>query len=141
MIDFNLLTDVVEEFSGIKKEELISKRRFRHLVEPRMMCSNLMKENHPRLSLEQIGSMLNVDHSSVLYHIKMHKLLMTQKDGTYKKIYNQISDEYIKELAKSNGNVVAELIDKKYKLEKMLTEVNDMLKLIEERREYADLKI
>ena len=106
MIDFNLLTDVVEEFSGIKKEELISKRRFRHLVEPRMMCSNLMKENHPRLSLEQIGSMLNVDHSSVLYHIKMHKLLMAQKDGTYKKIYGQISDEYMKELAKFNGNVV-----------------------------------
>ena len=66
---------------------------------------------------------------------------MSQKDGTYKKIYDQISEEYIKELGKSNGNVVAELIDKKFKLEKMLIEVNDMLKLIEERREYADLKI
>lgn len=141
MIDFNLLTDVVEEFSGIKKEDLVSKRRFRYLVEPRMMCSNLMKENHPRLSLEQIGRMLNVDHSSVLYHIKTHKLLIAQRDNTYKNIYQKISDEYIKELTKSNGNVVAELIDKKFKLEKMLIEVNEMLKLIEERREYADLKI
>jgi hypothetical protein len=139
MIDFNLLANIIEKHSGVKKEDLISKRRYRHLVEPRMMCSNILKENHIKVSLERIGSVMNINHATVLHHIKTHKVLMTQKNELYKNTYNKIRDEYQKVLMTSGGNLVADLLDKKHRLEKMLDEVNTVLKLIDEKKEYVEL--
>jgi hypothetical protein len=39
----------------------------------------------------------------------------------------------------SGGNLVADLLDKKHRLEKMLDEVNTVLKLIDEKKEYVEL--
>jgi predicted transcriptional regulator len=131
MIEFDLLTKVVEDVSGTSKEKLLSKSRPRPLVELRMICSNALKENN-KLTVEKIGNLLNVNHATISYHLKTHKALLVQRDGKYKEMYEKINNKYKLTLALSGENVKFELIEKREKLQKMIKEIDLTLKLIKD---------
>jgi len=139
MIEFELLAKVVEEVSGTPKETLISKRRPRPLVELRMICSNTLKENH-KLSVEKIGGLLNINHATVSYHLKTHKNLLLQRDGKYRKLYEEISKKYRQSLVINGGDVRAALLEKRKKLEQMLEEVDSILQMIDQENKLEELK-
>ena len=139
MVDFELLARVVEEVSETPKELLISKKRTRPLVELRMICSNILKNN--KLSVEKIGKLLNINHATVSYHLKMHKTLLIQKDGKYKSKFEAIDGKYKRILDLNKESVKDMLLEKKKKLEKMLYDVNETLKLLDEKIECEELKL
>ena len=126
MIEFDLLIIVAEKISGFERDLIISKRRIRPIVEIRMICTNIIKKQHD-LTVEQTGVLMNIDHSTVSYHMKTHNTLISQRDGRYEKLYNQINNKYQVELIYKMKNARAFLLDKKDKFEKMLETVNNLL--------------
>jgi hypothetical protein len=131
MLEFEILTNVVEEVTGTKKEEIISKRRPRPLVELRMICSNVLKENHRKLSVEKIGALLNVDHATVTYHRKTHLNLLIQRDGKYKSLFEEINKRYQRKLMASGVTLKSELLQKRERLQSMLEDIDVVLKNLE----------
>lgn len=126
MVEFEFLTKTIEEITGITKEELISKRRTRALVELRMIGSVLMKENYVKMTVEKIGSLFNVDHSSVSHYTKTHKDLMLQRDGKYKSMYEKINRSYSQSIL-MYGTPRLAILEKKKSLEIMLEDINRTL--------------
>lgn len=130
MIEFDLLIRIAEKISGFERDIIISKKRIRPVVEVRMICTNIIKKHH-HLTVEQVGILMNIDHSTVSYHMKTHNALISQKDGEYKNLYNQINNKYQIELIYKMKNSKIFLLDKKEKFEKMLEAVNNSLKHLE----------
>ena len=130
-INFEILASVVEDVTKISKDKLISKVRTRELVELRMICSNVLKNNHENLTVNMIGSMLQIDHSTVSYYGKSSKTLMSLKNNNYKNLYETINTEYIKKLTLSSNAIREEFIKRKKELEKMLKEVNKFITIID----------
>lgn len=141
MVEFELLARAVEETTGVEKDILISKTRKRPIVELRMICSNILKENHYKLSVEKVGKLLNSDHSTIVYHMKIHKNLLIQKNGKYKALYEQISRLYKNELSLLGENAKEQLLEKKVRLQKMIEDIDSMLEQIESGRERVYKKI
>lgn len=54
------------QFYGISKAELCGPRRHKALVEARFVCVHLLATLLPRLSMSQLGTYLDRDHSSIL---------------------------------------------------------------------------
>ena len=131
MIEFKLLARAVEETTGVEKDILISKTRKRSIVELRMICSNILKESHYKLSMEMIGILLNSDHSTIVYHMKTHKNLLVQKDGKYKDLYEKISRLYQNKLSLLGENAKEQLLEKKVRLQKMIEDIDNMIEEIE----------
>lgn len=130
MYEFEFLISVASKVTGIPAQDIVSKKRHRPIVEARMMCSNILKKNHKRMTTKVIGSLLNIDHATVLYHARMHPSLMNQK-GTYKDFFSIINEEYYKRLVSTDTITKKDLLKKKQDLEKQLKEVNNRLEDLE----------
>lgn len=137
-IEFTILVSIIDEVMGVSKETLLSKTRLRPIVELRMIFSNVLKENIKKLSVEKIGELMNVDHSTVTYHIKTHLALMSQKDEQYKIKYERINDLYKNRILFTSDYLKDTLLNKKKKLEQELVNINDMLKTVEEKEKEAN---
>lgn len=124
MQEFDILAEIIEELAGIQKEILVSKIRKRQIVELRMICSNIIAGGDNLYSLAEIGSTMNIDHSTVCYHMRVHGTLMIQRSGTYKSNYNIILKEYNCKVVFLGENVRARLVKKKRRLEEELQEIN-----------------
>lgn len=135
MREFEILLEIVETVTEITREELTSKRRFRHLVEMRMICARILKESETNFTLEYIGSLLNIDHATVLHYYKTHENLMkpNKEHIKYQKNFNLIRDLYQSKALRESG-VKLLLIHKKTLLEKELEEINKKLAYIEEKQ-------
>lgn len=133
MIKFDILIKIVEEVSGVTSDKLISKSRLRPLVELRMICSNVLKESH-KISVEKIGSILNIDHSTVSYHLRTHKNLLSQNKGNYKETYLEISDRYRQEIFLSEADKMkSELLSKKNKLQTMISSIDEIMEIFDKK--------
>ncbi len=130
-VEFELLTIAATEITGISKEVLTSKLKKRPIAELRMICSNILKENIPKINLYQIGELFNINHATVIYHLKIHSTLMGQRDGLYKIKYQNISDLYRRRILMVGEHLSSKLLDKKNKLEKELMEINEILETLE----------
>lgn len=135
MREFQILSEIVEAVTEITKDELTSKRRFRHLVEMRMICARILKESESNYTLETIGSFLNIDHATVLHYYKVHENLMKPNQGhkNYQKNFELIKSLFQSKVLRESGAKLL-LLHKKAILEKELKEINDKLAYIEERQ-------
>jgi hypothetical protein len=130
MYEFEFLINIASKITGVLPQDIVSKKRHRPIVEARMMCSNVLKKNHKRMTTKVIGSLLNIDHATVLYHARMHASLMSQK-GTYKEFFLKINEEYCRRLISTDTITKKDLLKKKQDLEKQLKEVNKLLEDLE----------
>jgi DNA-binding transcriptional ArsR family regulator len=98
MKEFETLALVIAKITGVTRDELVSKTRKRPIVELKMMCSHLLKncshDSSSKITVLHIGEVLNVDHSTITYHLKRHPDMMSQKDGKYKELYEKIFKAY-----------------------------------------------
>lgn len=131
MVEFDLLLNVVEELTELKKEDILSKRRFRPLADARVMCSILLKKYNQALRTSEIGKMLNINHTSVCHHKNRHEnVLLKDKDYQYK--FNEIDLVYQQKLVLVSKNFKESLINKRRRLEKMISDIDLVLGSIEE---------
>lgn len=131
MIEFDLLLNVVEELTELKKEDILSKRRFRPLADARVMCSILLKKYNQSLRTSEIGAMLNINHTSVCHHKHRHESFLL-KDKEYRYKFDEIDLVYQQRLVLVNKNFKESLISKRRRLEKMISDINLVLGSIEE---------
>lgn len=98
MKEFETIALVIAKITGVTKDELVSKTRKRPIVELKMMCSQLLKncsyDASEKITVVKIGELLNIDHSTITYHLKRHPEMMGQKDGKYKDLYEKIFKGY-----------------------------------------------
>lgn len=87
-----ILFNVVNDIAGVSKEEIIKENRLRRISDPRRMIAYIL---HRKIGygLEHSGSIMNRDHSSVLYLCKSHELLI-ETSSDYKEKYNNIYAEW-----------------------------------------------
>lgn len=86
-INIDYIFQSVYRHTGIKKEDIISRKRDREISESRFIAMNLMYEKISDMSLSQIANVFNRQHCDVLYakkQINKHRLL-----DEYNKVINQ----------------------------------------------------
>lgn len=133
MKEFEILSEIVETVSGITREELVSKRRQRNLVEMRVICAKIFSESETNFTLEYIGSFMNVDHATVLHYYKVHQNLMTHNQAHigYQKKYELIRNLYNSQILRESG-VKLLLLHKRALLEKEIKAIDEKLAFIAE---------
>lgn len=98
MREFETIALVIAKVTNVTRDELVSKTRKRPIVELKMICSQLLKKcshnTSEKITVVKIGEMLNIGHSTVTYHLKQHPILMAEKDGKYKILYEKIFKGY-----------------------------------------------
>lgn len=76
----------------IEKDGLLTKKRYRHLIDKRSYLYYLLREEG--FTLERIGKMFDKDHATILNGIKKHEYYTAVKDYSYDKN----TEEYRREL-------------------------------------------
>lgn len=129
--ELETLREVIVSTTGISRELLISKTKKREVSELKMMCSYIMKKHIPKTTVESIGQAMGINHSTVSYHMNKHEELMIQKNGSYKKLYDQILEKYFANEKKGILLNYKSLLDKKKSLEKQISQHTSKLKEFE----------
>lgn len=98
MEELNFLLESINELYGFDRSTLLSKSRKRDLVELRYVCANILKQE-TGYTFEYIGLILNLDHSTICYSIKVHNKLINSKN------YKSYSDKFNLVLQKYNEKI------------------------------------
>jgi hypothetical protein len=88
----NLLFEIIERVTGVSKELATSKDRRRFIVDARKMIIALLR-NEVGLTCHQVGNILNMDHSTVLYNERMHNVHMMEKD--FRRVYSCVVGTFL----------------------------------------------
>ena len=81
----DLLFEIIERVTGVDKKLATSKDRRRFIVDARKMIIALLRKE-VGLTCHQVGDILNMDHSTVLYNERMHNVHMMEKD--FRRVYS-----------------------------------------------------
>ena len=65
-IDATKIIEIVCKFYGLKKEEILSRKRTKNIAEARQIAMYLITE-YINIPLDSIGSIFGKDHSTVIY--------------------------------------------------------------------------
>lgn len=131
MLEFDILTKIIQETIGVESYRVKSKIRTRQLVDIRIICANVLKENN-KIGVEAIGELLCVNHSTVSYYLKTHKNIFKTEEK-YRALYSEINEKYKHKLFVLNANRIRkELSGKKDKLLSMISGIDNMLNVLEE---------
>lgn len=69
--DVSILFDIVEEVTGVTKEQIKSRSRERRIADARMMMSESLRRNCKYYRLHEIGTAIcNLNHSTVVHYRK-----------------------------------------------------------------------
>ena len=91
----NNYLNIISDKYGINLKSLKGKTRIREIVEARQLFCATAKHLNPKISYKIIGSIINRDHSTVLYSIKTVKNIKSlQKE--FKEIIKFLNYEYFK---------------------------------------------
>ena len=133
MQDFEILAGVIEEVTGVTKENLISKRRFREWVDLRTICAVLLKKHNPVLSLVSIGNLMNIDHSTVCHSRHAHHYAMEEKNGhaKYIQLYEKINYTFLEKIIVEKDETYENLFLLRDRLQRDLLRVNQEIAEIE----------
>lgn len=103
---YDLIFKAIRREMKVSKEEIISKKRDRKLVEARQMFC-LLARKHTNESSVDIGNAINRDHATVLYSVSTMESLIrfTKRLGIAK---NYIEIDLIPELSKVNEVKICE---------------------------------
>jgi thiamine kinase-like enzyme len=98
MEEFKILSEIINEIYEIDAEKLVSKCRKRELVELRYVCANILRAE-TSYTVEKIGEILNIDHSTVCYADTQHENFMINKSArTYADTFEKISKAYSRKI-------------------------------------------
>ncbi|MEO6901576.1 MAG: helix-turn-helix domain-containing protein [Bacteroidia bacterium] len=93
--DYHFASRLLDAFCLVKnleKDELIQKRRFRILVQPRQIISKLIKDN-TYLSFSQVGIILGgQDHANIMHSCKTVDNLCNTNNVYYEEYLNIITE-------------------------------------------------
>ena len=81
----DLLFEIIERVTGVDKKLATSKDRRRFIVDARKMIIALLRKE-VGLTCHQVGDILNMDHSTVLYNERMHNVHMMETD--FRRVYS-----------------------------------------------------
>ena len=78
----------------VNKKEVLGDRRYQSLVKARSIIINLMIELH-KVSLSQLGRMLDMDHSTIIHHrsMKFDKRIYWSSEKTIHEEFVKIKEE------------------------------------------------
>ena len=88
----NIITKKVISIFGITMSQLHTGDKSRRYFYTRCALANLLKEEG--YSLHQIGEIVNRDHSTIAYYLRVHRLLIKQVDDYRKKFAECIGNNY-----------------------------------------------
>ena len=86
-IDATKIVEIVCKFYGVKKEELLARKRTKNIAEARQIAMYLITE-YLNIPLESVGNIFGKDHSTVIYA----KNKVAEDIKKYKKLEVQIND-------------------------------------------------
>lgn len=124
----NEIMESVSKYYQITVSEITEKRRHAKIVRARHVAAYLLREDL-RLSLHEIGAIVNRDHSSVVHAHKLIKEMITPNMiGVYtdKTLLMEISD--IRHLCKSSWSR-QEIDEIEYQMERLTTRRDELLRL------------
>lgn len=104
-ISLTKLLEITAEATGVDIPEIIGKRRDEYITEARCLFCTLARREWYRLI--EIGNIIGVNHSVVLYHLRRHENRMST-DKYYHRCYNNATLE----IDKINENIVIEIEEK-----------------------------
>ena len=103
---YDLIFKAIRKEMKVSKEEIMSKKRDRKLVEARQMFC-LLARRHTNESSVEIGKIINRDHATVLYSVaSMDSLLSFTKRLAIAKSYIEL--DLIPQLGKANEVKICE---------------------------------
>ena len=105
--------------TNITLEELESKSRKRYVVDARRMVFSIAKD-YLEMKISHIAYRVNMNHASIIHHLKQHKDLMTS-DIYYKDRFDKLLDLYKLNISYINKDELIEEI-KKLKAENLRIE-------------------
>lgn len=88
MQEINKIVENYCDLNEITKEELLNRSRKREFIEKRAILINILRKK--RFTFELIGKVMNLDHSTVMYHTKdfdfiiQHDLELREKYESFK---------------------------------------------------------
>jgi len=98
MEEFKILSEIINEIYGIDAKTLVAKCRKRELVELRYVCSNILR-TETNYTVEKIGEILNIDHSTVCYAATQHEHFMINKSArTYADTFEKVNKAYSRKI-------------------------------------------
>ena len=86
-IDATKIVEIVCKFYGVKKEDLLARKRTKNIAEARQIAMYLITE-YLNIPLESVGNIFGKDHSTVIYA----KNKVAEDIKKYKKLEVQIND-------------------------------------------------
>jgi hypothetical protein len=130
MKEFDLLMLVTEHVTSFSREDLAAKGRSRILVEIRIACTNILRKFDKDIyTVNVIGDLFNIDHSTISYYCKQHPNLIQQSSLNYKGLYNKLKIAFQEKMDTFTSTEVNNLLEKKQQLEKELKEIDSLLAL------------
>lgn len=94
----NRIIDAVCRYCGVRREELLCRRRSQFIVSARSIAIKLLKE-YTCYSNKQIGAIFGVTDMTVTYHTARHEYRMGY-ERSYNLLYKNVKEAVIKELEK-----------------------------------------
>lgn len=82
------LFDSLKKWTGVSKDQILSKTRKRYIVDARQMCCKIMHKVY-NLTLEKSGNNINRNHATVMHAIKSCNA-MCETDTQYKRIFEMV---------------------------------------------------
>ena len=88
----DLLFEITERVTGVDRKLATSKDRRRFIVDARKMMIGLLR-NEVKLTCQQVGNVLNMDHSTVVYNERMHSVHMMERE--FRRVYSCILGTFL----------------------------------------------
>ena len=146
MIDKSIFDNVLRaccDYSKIKVEEALSKRRDRAFTNTRAVAINIYKLINPSARVMVLGAFINRDHSTVVYYMKNHESLM-EGDMEYRDLFLNTKILFEGKISSYNDKISPfENLLKKYKnksdsLSKLEIEYESLLQKYNKVKEYIN---
>lgn len=89
-INPEIIAAKIADSLGYDMDDIRSKSRHPHLVDTRVIISFMLRNHLGRkISMSEIGSLINVDHSSIVHYLRKAKNMMDIGDVGFIKKYNK----------------------------------------------------
>ena len=121
------------DYFNLTTTKLKSSSRKRELSEKRMMLSYFLR-NKIGLTYQDIGSLLNRHHSSIIFHVKSIEEFLTH-DVYFKLLYKGAHKVYNKYLNDFDGkiDILSELVNENARLQRKLKRVEAKIEILNEK--------
>ena len=90
--EVNCVFEMVCDITGVTKEQILSSKRNRYIVDARKILVNVIRKVL-KLTCYQTGAVIMKDHSTVVHYDKMHQIHILEPE--YRRMYSAVSGSYL----------------------------------------------